>query len=168
MDFKINCHVVSYQDDLLLSNQATAARKHRKGNGMCNTTIRFASVLVLVVSGGVAHAASATNTAGRFSTDRRTSRKKKRMHRCESHVKNFCTWIHGCVITKTWSITRKSARLAERPIASHAISSRLKRYLNAGTAAVLSAHCHMEDAIETIVHFVSTPVMSMIVNRETE
>jgi hypothetical protein len=134
---------------------------------MCNTITRLASVLVLVISCRPTHAASAAGTAGRFSIDHRARRKKKRMNRCERHARSFCVWISRHAITKTWSITRRSVRLVERPIASRATSSHLMRCSSADTVIVLSARSHPEDITVTIVHFVSIPVMSMTVSQET-
>ena len=51
--------------------------------------------------------------------------------------------------------------LHREPDGNIAIAVRAKTFLNAATAAVLSAHCFMADIIATTARFVSTRVMSM-------
>ncbi len=79
---------------------------------MCNLPGRFASVLVFVVSSQSARMATVCRADGWsiLHALQNFQQKKQRINRCKNHASNYCVWIHRHVLTKTWRITRMSAR----------------------------------------------------------
>jgi hypothetical protein len=66
-----------------------------------------------------------------------------------------------------WIPMKKRTTIAQMIVASHAINNPHKRCSSAGTVAVSSVHCRLEDITAITVLFACTPAMSMTGNQET-